>query len=85
MTTMLERAARAAAYAWFLGDFEPEHAAAAAANDWTDFEEVARAVLMAVREPDEATVTNACDHGYYSAPDLEIHFGAMIDAILEGK
>ena len=52
--TMLERAARAAAYRWFLGDFEPEAAAAAAANDWTDFEDIARAVLMAVREPSEA-------------------------------
>lgn len=47
--------------------------------------DVARAVLMAVREPDDATVTSACDRGYYSQPDLEIHFGAMIDAILEGK
>jgi len=43
---------------------------------------IVRSVLMAVREPEDATVTRACDRGYYSAPDLEIHFGAMIDAIL---
>lgn len=50
-----------------------------------DFVDLARAVLMAVREPDDATVTRACDFGYYSAPDLEIHFGRMIDAILNEK
>lgn len=71
---MLERAARAAQDEFWSPDNDNE----------ARWEQIARAVLMAVREPDDATVTSACDHGYYSAPDLEIHFGAMIDAILAG-
>lgn len=49
MTTMLERAARAAAYAWYKDDFEHEDALRAAENEWGDFVVIARAVLMAVR------------------------------------
>lgn len=79
MTTTLERAARAA--------YESPHGPQ---RLWSDLSEVGkelarnqvRAILMAVREPDDATVTRATDGGYYSAPDLEIHFTATIDAIL---
>lgn len=80
MTQMLERAARAAMTVC-VGVNEDGDDVYVGLNT---AEEMVRAVLMAVGEPDEATVTKACDHGYYSAPDLEINFGAMIDAILAG-
>mgnify|MGYP000933587987 CR=1 FL=1 len=43
MTTMLERAARAAAYEWFKDDLEHDGAVDAADNEWLDFAPIARA------------------------------------------
>lgn len=57
---MLERAARAMAYDWFLNDFEPEEAMKCVDRDWVDFESGARAALLAIREPDEVMIRAGC-------------------------
>lgn len=56
MTTMLERAARAAYTAYgFTSPWESDHPFLAAGNDTKElFRSVARAVLMAVRVPSDA-------------------------------
>lgn len=75
--TMLERAARAAAYEWLRADFEHDDAVRHVDNEWEDFSGVARAVLMAVREPDERTLVAG-----YVIRSTDGKFTAMIDAIL---
>lgn len=69
MTTMLERAAMAAKQADL--NWNP--------NDGTWHEHVARAVLMAVREPDEVVRQRASE--IYASEPTPV-FTAMIDAIL---
>lgn len=85
MTTMLERAARAAMTVC-VGFNEEGDDVYVGPNT---AEELARAVLMAVRVP-SGVVLEAEDqrqwdvHGWMYAPPKET-FTAMIDAILEGK
>lgn len=83
MTTMLEQAARAAAYGWHKDDSEHDDAMHAADNEWPDFVPIARAVLMAVREPGIGTwIDSDCDDDTHPISC----FTAMIDAILnEGE
>lgn len=42
---------------------------------------IVRAVLLAVRKPDDATITRACAREHH-CEDLRTHFTATIDAIL---
>lgn len=96
MTTMLEKAARAIALSYYSGDYELEVAQAYAEADWRDWVNEARAVLMAVREPDEAMTEAGVDAelpgGQFGEPgfressvdesDVPVIWAAMIDAIL---
>lgn len=88
MTTMLERAARAAYHeygftsAW---DADPEHPFASAQHDTKEkFRSVVRAVLMAVRVPCSEVVESGMIAGEFSGM-ADTAFTAIIDAILEGK
>ena len=85
MTTMLERAARAAIEAeqdqWDLPAGEWDMKALEVHGALS----IARAVLMAVREPDDEVywVGQLAQEGYVSGPgDAGAAFTAMIDAIL---
>lgn len=91
MTTMLERAARAAAEKMRQQDQD------AAIKSGCDIHlaldpyleparSVARAVLMAVREPDVSGVFNSDSHvPWWYGDAARRDFTDMIDAILEGK
>lgn len=74
MTTALERAARAASQADL--DWEPANGLA-----WNEY--IARAVLMAVREPDDAIEEAGAPFTDNILPGSA--FTAMIDAILNEK
>ena len=85
--SILERAARAVA------DYIGAAAAGKTTGSADDFEMgLSRAVLMAVREPDDRTLTAGCsvgpdtNNGCFSYDDARPVFTAMIDAILnEGE
>ncbi len=95
MTTMLEKSARAAGEVVIFTGNDGSIATLSGGLDKTVIEAVARAVLMAVRIPDDA-MEDAGEEGYRdNAPDehsrvspyaIGKSFTAMIDAILnEGK
>lgn len=75
MSAMLEKAARALA-----DHFGCEWGTMRDADRET-IRGYVRAVLLAVREPDQESITRACDREHH-CEDLRIHFTAMIDTIL---
>jgi hypothetical protein len=80
---MLEKAARAAA----LAELDDETRAVVDATAWPVFDshyDIARAVLAAIREPDEAMYAAANDD-LVPAFDAKAAWLSMIDAILEGE
>lgn len=90
--TMLEKAARAAATAYYSNDYEREYAERIASNEWEDFIDVARAVMEAVRVPDDG-VKRAIEEAMWddinSMPTMglaNVVLSSAIDHILtEGK
>lgn len=88
----LQRAARAVALEWYLADYDPEEAAKRANEDWDSFVWQARAVLMAVREPElndgGVDIYRAGFEAMFDAkfkdeyPMMSTGWEAMIDAIL---
>lgn len=103
MTTMLEKAARAFFEAHPWGDLDecgPLHTWETLPDEWREYyRKGTRAVLLAVREPDEAMVEAAIDRqedvvgtygcveptGEFTENGPSICFTAMIDAILAGE
>lgn len=90
VSQLLERAARAAFDAYWAGrDSDPDSQEYWWQNSKENFIDETRAVLMAVRETDDAgfmaeamNLDGPLSRGVISAPEF---FTAMIDAILEGK
>lgn len=81
MTDMLEKAARAACVEMFGSDGLYATKDGVEKPMWPKCLPVARAVLMAVREPDgEVIKAGQLFHGFDEMP--EMNFTAMIDAIL---
>lgn len=86
MTTMLEKMARAMAYKWFIGDFEPDVASVMAGEDVAEWVPIARAALQAIRDAAQTDeghklLNDALDWDRNADQDMT----AMIDAILEEK
>jgi hypothetical protein len=89
--TMLRKVAGALAVQWYCHPDESEDSKAEAATQWKGFENMARAALEAIREPDGFLASKV----FYlatstaKAAEHEERFTAMIDAILsqsqEGK
>lgn len=93
MTTMLERAARAVCELEGLDpdelvSLDPAAKAKGLAHErvpcWTLFEPIARAVLMAVREPPSEVVEAGMIAGGFNGM-ADLAFTAMIDAILNER
>lgn len=89
---MLEKAARAAA----LAELDDETRAVVDETTWPVFDshyDIARAVLVAIREPDEDTANRASDIAYEggnvvsgeTCPVMQNHIRSYVDAILEGE
>lgn len=90
VSQLLERAARAAFDAYWAGrDSDPDSQEYWWQNSKENFIDETRAVLMAVREPDESSrecAKCAADPDWLISGDAAGKvFTAMIDAILEGK
>lgn len=85
---MFEKAARALAVEYYTAPTDDQYDKDMAASQWASFVPLARAVLLAIREPDEGMLNVGVDaatgtfEGWVDEGQVSTLFTAMIDNIL---